>query len=418
MGSGARVAVLVFGTFRMRSTMGSSVALFAAVALPRVLSQSTGCSHSCCDALDERRSSYGRSSIDGAYEDCTTLALLGHCRTAGHFCDRSCGRCANAREDAEPAWGDVGGWAPGRWGEVSLTEPGGAAAALRVVLWADESLASAFARFCLIVDTRSCRDHAPALGEALLVDDGDPAATLAEFGARLPTTWADVRHRARLGFPVRLNVGGNVDCAPFVWYWDFVCVGFRDLKQRGLDKSAGEPDPGRVPFFVVHDLTEPMDLPDNAVDEILSEHVLEHLPLAAWPSVLREWRRVLRPGGVARLALPDYGAPRHAASLAAGFDASDPSHVVLPTAALLRAQLDACGLFPGYHVRQYWDGDAFVDEPVRPAYAGATGHVKRAPENAPLWAHAQSIGARYGRLDDRGRPEDSSLVVDMHKSIG
>ena len=84
------------------------------VALPRVLSQSTGCSHSCCDALDERRSSYGRSSIDGAYEDCATLALLGHCRTAGHFCDRSCGRCANAREDAEPAWGDVGGWAAGR----------------------------------------------------------------------------------------------------------------------------------------------------------------------------------------------------------------------------------------------------------------------------------------------------------------
>ena len=155
MGSGARVAVLVFGTFRMRSTMGSSVALFAAVALPRVLSQSTGCSHSCCDALDERRSSYGRSSIDGAYEDCTTLALLGHCRTAGHFCDRSCGRCANGREDAEPAWGDVGGRAPGRWGEVSLTEPGGAAAALRVVLWADESLASAFASFCLIVHTRS-----------------------------------------------------------------------------------------------------------------------------------------------------------------------------------------------------------------------------------------------------------------------
>ena len=88
---------------------------FLVVALPRVLSQSTGCSHSCCDALDERRSSYGRSSIDGAYEDCTTLALLGHCRTAGHFCDRSCGRCANGREEAEPAWGDVGGWAPGRW---------------------------------------------------------------------------------------------------------------------------------------------------------------------------------------------------------------------------------------------------------------------------------------------------------------
>ena len=171
-----------------------------------------------------------------------------------------------------------------------------------------------------------------------------------------------------------------------------------------------------APSQVVHDITERFDLPDNSVDEVLSEHVLEHLPLAAWPDVLYEVHRVLKPGGILRLALPDYGAPMHAAALASGFDAADASHLVLPTAGLLRAFLDGLGVFPSYHLRQYWEGEAFVDEEQRPAYAAATGHVKRCPENAPLWA-GNSIGERYGRRDARGRPEDTSLVVDMHKHI-
>ena len=39
--------------------------------------------------------------------------------------------------------------------------------------------------------------------------------------------------------------------------------------------------------------------------EIRASHVVEHLYLEEWPVVLREWLRVLRPGGVLRLALPD-----------------------------------------------------------------------------------------------------------------
>ena len=58
-----------------------------------------------------------------------------------------------------------------------------------------------------------------------------------------------------------------------------------------------------------HDLTTPLGLPAATVDEILCEHVLEHLPADAWPALLADFHRVLRPGGVLRLAVPDYGAP-------------------------------------------------------------------------------------------------------------
>ena len=47
---------------------------------------------------------------------------------------------------------------------------------------------------------------------------------------------------------------------------------------------------------------------DDSVDLIYASHVLEHFPRAATLDVLREWRRVLRPGGTLRLAVPDFAA--------------------------------------------------------------------------------------------------------------
>lgn len=39
--------------------------------------------------------------------------------------------------------------------------------------------------------------------------------------------------------------------------------------------------------------------------EIRASHVIEHFFTSEWPEVLREWLRVLKPGGTLRLALPD-----------------------------------------------------------------------------------------------------------------
>lgn len=48
--------------------------------------------------------------------------------------------------------------------------------------------------------------------------------------------------------------------------------------------------------------------PDASCSLIYASHVLEHFGRAEVPLVLREWHRVLRVGGVLRLAVPDFAA--------------------------------------------------------------------------------------------------------------
>jgi predicted SAM-dependent methyltransferase len=47
---------------------------------------------------------------------------------------------------------------------------------------------------------------------------------------------------------------------------------------------------------------------DNAAELIYASHVLEHFGRAEFPRVLAEWHRVLKPGGVLRLSVPDFAA--------------------------------------------------------------------------------------------------------------
>lgn len=45
---------------------------------------------------------------------------------------------------------------------------------------------------------------------------------------------------------------------------------------------------------------------DGSAALVYASHCLEHFPHAAVPRVLAEWRRVLRPGGILRLSVPDF----------------------------------------------------------------------------------------------------------------
>lgn len=45
---------------------------------------------------------------------------------------------------------------------------------------------------------------------------------------------------------------------------------------------------------------------DSSVDFLYASHCLEHFEYGRVPKVLREWRRVLRPGGIARISVPDF----------------------------------------------------------------------------------------------------------------
>ena len=52
------------------------------------------------------------------------------------------------------------------------------------------------------------------------------------------------------------------------------------------------------------DITNPLPFDDNNIDFILAEHVVEHIRYRQAVMFLTECRRVLRPGGVARIIVP------------------------------------------------------------------------------------------------------------------
>lgn len=59
------------------------------------------------------------------------------------------------------------------------------------------------------------------------------------------------------------------------------------------------------PGVMRHDVTRPLPFPATHFDAVYHAHLLEHLPPAQAPTLLAECRRVLRPGGVLRIVVPD-----------------------------------------------------------------------------------------------------------------
>jgi predicted SAM-dependent methyltransferase len=53
------------------------------------------------------------------------------------------------------------------------------------------------------------------------------------------------------------------------------------------------------------DATEPFPFPDHSLDFVHAEHLIEHISYKQGQATLAECRRVLKPGGVVRLATPD-----------------------------------------------------------------------------------------------------------------
>jgi predicted SAM-dependent methyltransferase len=56
-----------------------------------------------------------------------------------------------------------------------------------------------------------------------------------------------------------------------------------------------------------HDITN-LKFQDNSVDLIYSSHVVEYFSRDTIGSVLKEWKRVLKPGATLRVAVPDFEA--------------------------------------------------------------------------------------------------------------
>ncbi|MGH8678073.1 MAG: class I SAM-dependent methyltransferase, partial [Burkholderiales bacterium] len=59
------------------------------------------------------------------------------------------------------------------------------------------------------------------------------------------------------------------------------------------------------PQVIRHDLREPFPFPANSFDGVYGSHVLEHLEPDAAIRLLKECHRVLKPGGIVRVVVPD-----------------------------------------------------------------------------------------------------------------
>jgi predicted SAM-dependent methyltransferase len=62
-----------------------------------------------------------------------------------------------------------------------------------------------------------------------------------------------------------------------------------------------------MPADVRWDLTKQLPFPNGSASGVFLEHVLEHFPLATALDMLAECSRVLAPGGIVRVGVPDFG---------------------------------------------------------------------------------------------------------------
>jgi predicted SAM-dependent methyltransferase len=79
-------------------------------------------------------------------------------------------------------------------------------------------------------------------------------------------------------------------------------IGSRDYKPEGY--LTVDIDPGNRPDIVA-DATNLTTIASNSVDEVIASHVLEHIPYPRSFAALGEWARVLKVGGVLKVAVPD-----------------------------------------------------------------------------------------------------------------
>ena len=110
---------------------------------------------------------------------------------------------------------------------------------------------------------------------------------------------------------MRLNLGcgtnavdgwRNIDRSPGVLL-SRLPVAIRSRIRRFIPRQ--QADVEWPPNVVRLDVTKGLPFDDGSVEAIYSSHMLEHLPRDDAEGVLLECRRVLAPGGVLRLVLPD-----------------------------------------------------------------------------------------------------------------
>ena len=80
-------------------------------------------------------------------------------------------------------------------------------------------------------------------------------------------------------------------------------LGSWERKIPGFQNMDIDPHPG-VDF--VGDVSDLSKFENNSISQIYASHILEHFPSNKTLSVLKEWHRVLTPGGILYVGVPDF----------------------------------------------------------------------------------------------------------------
>jgi SAM-dependent methyltransferase len=116
----------------------------------------------------------------------------------------------------------------------------------------------------------------------------------------------DGRVMFNIGCGIRMNPEwNNVDFSYLVRLRRHMTLARLLHKMKILSDVRWERLPRIDPDIIVHDLRKGIPAPDNSVDVVYHSHVLEHIDREVAPLFLRECLRVLRPGGVLRVVVPD-----------------------------------------------------------------------------------------------------------------
>jgi SAM-dependent methyltransferase len=112
---------------------------------------------------------------------------------------------------------------------------------------------------------------------------------------------------ARPASGLRLNLGCGAQ-TPEGWVNVDNALGARVARLPGISRLATRLGLFRTQWsgeIFIHDLCRPFPWGDESVNCIYSSHTLEHLTREEGAFVMRECRRVLRPGGIIRIVVPD-----------------------------------------------------------------------------------------------------------------